>query len=674
MEKYYGILMNTKIIGELMAVYIPSYILEGNLEKFEDKYLFIDHMYNSYVLTTSNESMSSDLEKSVGCIITESDLLKKYKGMTVDEAKKQYFDDMCEFVWIGRSSTIDEDKVILSQIEVNNFNDEYSDCLDIDDNDLEKILNTNDVNQLKSMLKNLFIKYKGLNIQASDNKLILDDDIIINSIYGNVNVFLKLNDSVSRNGILFIICQNLARIYNDLCNEKASGESNEKIDEAISFLESAIQKIDAFNEIKSIEKCNDLLKKYMRENKNAFLNIISFYNFKNKEINELSQQLDIEIEKMIEIKKFSKDKIRLDIKKMKEYLDEVIIGQEEAKKDVIQAIFMNQLIENHRDKSSILLIGPTGSGKTLIAETIGKYLDRPMIIMDTTQLTTPGYAGASLENFLVRLYNMSNGDLEKAQSAIVVLDEIDKKGVESSESLFGQNVLNTLLPFIEGTTYDLNIRDVGQIQFDTSNLTIIATGAFANVASKMQKNKIDTPYKSNNIGFGSEVKQLESSEDIKYDKITVEDLVKYGKMPNEFIGRFSTITQLTGHTKESLKGILIQSKASALLLEKEKMSKVGIKVEWDEEYIDTIVTKALKLKTGARSLKSTVEYSIKEARWEALLNSNEWRKIILTKECVDDNLNCIIENKKGKRFILKNVLDSRKEKEAVLVKVKMQRR
>lgn len=674
MEKYYGILMNTKIIGELMAVYIPSYILEGNLEKFEDKYLFIDHMYNSYVLTTSNESMSSDLEKSVGCIITESDLLKKYKGMTVDEAKKQYFDDMCEFVWIGRSSTIDEDKVILSQIEVNNFNDEYSDCLDIDDNDLEKILNTNDVNQLKSMLKNLFIKYKGLNIQASDNKLILDDDIIINSIYGNVNVFLKLNDSVSRNGILFIICQNLARIYNDLCNEKASGESNEKIDEAISFLESAIQKIDAFNEIKSIEKCNDLLKKYMRENKNAFLNIISFYNFKNKEINELSQQLDIEIEKMIEIKKFSKDKIRLDIKKMKKYLDEVIIGQEEAKKDVIQAIFMNQLIENHRDKSSILLIGPTGSGKTLIAETIGKYLDRPMIIMDTTQLTTPGYAGASLENFLVRLYNMSNGDLEKAQSAIVVLDEIDKKGVESSESLFGQNVLNTLLPFIEGTTYDLNIRDVGQIQFDTSNLTIIATGAFANVASKMQKNKIDTPYKSNNIGFGSEVKQLESSEDIKYDKITVEDLVKYGKMPNEFIGRFSTITQLTGHTKESLKGILTQSKASVLLLEKEKMSKVGIKVEWDEEYIDTIVTKALKLKTGARSLKSTVEYSIKEARWEALLNSNEWRKIILTKECVDDNLNCIIENKKGKRFILKNVLDSRKEKEAVPVKVKMQRR
>lgn len=335
---------------------------------------------------------------------------------------------------------------------------------------------------------------------------------------------------------------------------------------------------------------------------------------------------------------------------------------------------MNQLIENHRDKSSILLIGPTGSGKTLIAETIGKYLDRPMIIMDTTQLTTPGYAGASLENFLVRLYNMSNGDLEKAQSAIVVLDEIDKKGVESSESLFGQNVLNTLLPFIEGTTYDLNIQDIGQIQFDTSNLTIIATGAFANVASKMQKNKIDTPYKSNNIGFGSEVKQLESSEDIKYDKITVEDLVKYGKMPNEFIGRFSTITQLTGHTKESLKGILTQSKASALLLEKEKMSKVGIKVEWDEEYIDTIVTKALKLKTGARSLKSTVEYSIKEARWEALLNSNEWRKIILTKECVDDNLNCIIENKKGKRFILKNVLDSRKEKEAVPVKVKMQRR
>ena len=332
---------------------------------------------------------------------------------------------------------------------------------------------------------------------------------------------------------------------------------------------------------------------------------------------------------------------------MKEFFDKKIIGQEDAKKDVISSIVMNSLSDNPLDKNSCLLVGPTGSGKTLIAETVSEYLDMPMEVIDTTQLTAPGYVGANIEDFLVRLLVKAKGDIKKATTGIVVFDEIDKKGSEKNEDVSGKGVLNTLLPFLQGTTYNVKYNNK-TICFDTSKLTIFATGAFTDVALAKSKNGNVGDYKNTNIGFNSELNSKnELEEDIKYEKLEIDDFVKYGNMPIELMGRFTTIAQLSGHTKESLKSILVDSNISALLAEKNKLSKLGIDVKWTEGYLDAVAEAALKLKTGGRSLKKIVEQSIKEARWEVMKELENYKGILLTEKAVEDNCECILIDNTG---------------------------
>lgn len=688
MEKknYYGVLMDTKIISEFLAIYIPTYLVEGQLENYDDKCIFVDKMDNGYVLTTDSESMYSEIEKSVAFIISEEDLLNRYSNMSIEQSKKEYFNETLDYILLGRMEIDESENIELLAIDVNELScvttkeisksSNSSKIISINEDEMKKILNIEDLNKIKETLSKLYEKNKNTeSIVQNSNKNFeiretdlyeINDELIIRLIYDNVQALLLQKDLEGRQIILSTIIYNLSGIYDQL----DSMEPTIEIEQALSFLESTINQMNSLFEIESIEKSNNIIKKYIVESKNNFLNILCIYNKNNKTKEELGKEIDMKIKSIISDIENEIIKERINVKQMKKYLDEVIIGQEEAKKDVIQAIFMNQLVEDHRDKNSVLLIGPTGSGKTLIAEAVSKYLDKPMIIIDTTQLTTPGYVGSSIEDFLLRIYNMTNGDLEKAQSAIVVLDEIDKKGDSSSDDIFGKGVLNTLLPFIEGTTYDLEINRYSTVQFDTSNLTIIATGAFANVASAMRNNGSDTFYKSNSIGFGSKLQNQEKEEDIKYDKIEIHDLVKYGKMPAEFMGRFTTITQLSGHTIESLKKILLESKLSALLAEKIKLAKVGIDVEWNEEYLDAVAKKALKLKTGARSLKSTVEYSIKEARWEVISNQDIWKKILLNKDCVEDNTKCIIETVNGEKFLLKDILVAKEKTSIVPVKIK----
>lgn len=683
-EIYYGILMDTKIISDSLAIYIPAYLVEGYLDEYEGKEVFVDKMNRGYYLTTDGMSMSSDLEKSISFVISEEDLLDKYNSLSIEQAKIKYFDETLNYVLLGHMSMDESENITLSSINVNDFTSDYTKeivkssnkNISIAEEEIEKILNIEDLNKIKETLSDIYEKNKNKesidqnsvqNFELETVDLIeLNDEVFMELIYGNVEVFLRQKNLEDRYNTLAIIMSNLNTIYEVLDDMPQT----DKIEEALNFLDSATEEMNSFIEIKSIKKANNIIKKYMVKNKNQFLNILCILNKNDKTKEELEKEIDLGINNIICDEENEINQEKIDIKGMKKYLDEIIIGQEEAKKDVIQAIFMNQLIDDHRDKNSVLLIGPTGSGKTLIAEAVSRYLDKPMIIIDTTQLTTPGYVGSSIEDFLLRIYNMTNGDLEKAESAIVVLDEIDKKGATTADDIFGQGVLNTLLPFIEGTTYDLEVSKNRIVPFDTSNLTILATGAFANVASAMQKQGTDTLYKSNNIGFGNEVQISEKEEDIKYGKIEIQDLVKYGKMPAEFMGRFTTITQLSGHTIESLKKILIESKTSALLAEKNKLAKIGIDVEWNDEYLDAVAKRALKLKTGARSLKSIVEYSIKEARWESIFNQDIWKKIILNKDCVEDNSKCIIETVNGEKFLLKDILDAKEKTSIVPVKIK----
>ena len=357
--------------------------------------------------------------------------------------------------------------------------------------------------------------------------------------------------------------------------------------------------------------------------------------------------------------------LKYNAKEMKKYFDQKIIGQEEAKKDVISAIIMNKLSNNSANRNSCLLVGPTGSGKTLIAETVSEYLDLPIEIIDTTQLSVPGYVGANIEDFLSRLILKAGGDIKKAEEGIVIFDEIDKKGSKDNGDVAGKGVLNTLLPFFQGTHYNVKYNG-GTVLFDTSKLTIFATGAFTDVANGTKKK--DDRYNSTTIGFASSIAET-SKQDIKYDKLEIEDFVKYGNMPIEIMGRFTTITQLTGHTKESLRSILTDSNISALLAEKDRLNKIGVELRWTEGYLDKAVEKALKLKTGGRSLKTIVESSVKEARWEVLENIGEYAAIILTEKTVLDNQDCELVKIDGETINFKEILEIKnKEKEKIKVK------
>lgn len=216
--------------------------------------------------------------------------------------------------------------------------------------------------------------------------------------------------------------------------------------------------------------------------------------------------------------------------------------------------------------------------------------------------------------------------------------------------------MNTLLPFLQGTTYDIKYNN-RTLHFDTSKLTIFATGAFTDVAKAKGQDH------SNSIGFCSTLKDGNAKEDIEYDIFEYDDLVKYGNMPVELIGRFSTITPLSGHTKESLRTILTESNVSALLSERNKLKKLGIDLVWTDGYLDAVASKALELKTGARSLKTTVEKSVKEARWEAIENLGDYSSIILTAKTVYDNKDCELIDQNGNSYKLRDILSIKHDEE-----------
>lgn len=198
--------------------------------------------------------------------------------------------------------------------------------------------------------------------------------------------------------------------------------------------------------------------------------------------------------------------------------------------------------------------------------------------------------------------------------------------------------------------------------FDTSKLTVFATGAFTDVAQNRNSNS----YNDTKMGFNSDLGSR-GEQDIKYRKLEINDFVKYGNMPVELMGRFTTIAQLTGHTKESLRQILTESNISALLAEKQKLEKIQVELTWTDGYLDAVADKAFELKTGARSLKNTVELSVKEARWEVLNNLDTYKAIILTEKTVQDNFDCTLVDINGNNYNLKDIIAS-KEKQKTLKK------
>jgi len=331
---------------------------------------------------------------------------------------------------------------------------------------------------------------------------------------------------------------------------------------------------------------------------------------------------------------------------IKAHLDKHVIGQSNAK------IVLSVAIANHYKrinseppqdleiaKSNVLMVGPTGSGKTLLAKSVAKYLNVPFVVADATSLTEAGYVGDDVESMISMLLAMAEGDIALAEKGIVFIDEIDKiarKGESTSitRDVSGEGVQQALLKLVEGTKCRVNAAgnkrknpNSETIEVDTKNILFIAGGAFVGLTDILRSR-----LQGSSIGFGAEVKSKNS--DIDLNLTTPEDLTKFGMIP-EFIGRFTTTVSLEELNKPELIRILTQIKNSFIDQYKYIFSLDGIKLEFTQEAIDQIAENCISLKTGARGLHSEVEKVLLSHMFHiSQYVENNIKELVITKDLV----------------------------------------
>ena len=321
-------------------------------------------------------------------------------------------------------------------------------------------------------------------------------------------------------------------------------------------------------------------------------------------------------------KLYKEESKRFDLMKLRKEVLSKIISQDEAVKTVTTTIAVNQQSKNPRHKSHILIAGPSGTGKTEMINIIAKYLDVPCFKVDATQYTIEGYVGKSLYSMIKGLLDAADGDIEKAQNGILVIDEIDKKAFGPKDGPSGPAVLHSLLKIMDRDVIELDVSNYETISFDTSNLTIIFMGAFEDMFENKKNNKPKT------IGFLSD--NTEKNE----IKVTNQDFVDFG-MPAEFMGRIGEVTYTNELSEKDLLQILRQSKISPINIEKEYFNNLGIKIHFTPGYLKEIAGQSLKSRTGARDLKKLVHQSLIDVYEKTTLN-DKIKMIKLTRDTAID--------------------------------------
>ena len=332
---------------------------------------------------------------------------------------------------------------------------------------------------------------------------------------------------------------------------------------------------------------------------------------------------------------------------IKAYLDQYVIGQERAKRAVAVAVYNHykRILSDHSgddvklDKSNILVIGPTGTGKTLIAETLAKFLAVPFAIADATTLTEAGYVGEDVENILVRLLQIANYDIYKAQAGIIYIDEFDKVGRKGSSpsitrDVSGEGVQQALLKILEGTVAHIPPKggrkhpEQSLIPIDTKNILFICGGSFDGLP-EIIGHRINTA----EIGFGKSLAKPDQEDEI-LKEVLPEDLIKFGFIP-ELIGRLPVETTLDHLDEATLMCVLLEPKNSLVKQYKKLFRMEGIVLEFRKEALQEIIRLALERKSGARALRAVMEMTMLDLMFH-LPEYSEDRvsKITITKEFV----------------------------------------